>query len=235
MLEALVVATGVWCLVACHTWQSRLCWSFARDGGVPMSKVLARVEKGKGMDVPIAAHGVSSFLVALLGLLYLGSSTAFYSMVTACIVLLYISYAIPIICLLLRGRGNIKRGPFWCGVWGMVANWVVLAWTLVTLVMYSFPVYYPAEAGSELAHFSYLSSRGLGDSERMIRPSWVRGRLGETMGGRRVSSFHANEFGSYELRLRRLRHPRNHHRARLVPESEETLQRTDCTASRRCC
>ena len=31
VLECLVVASGVLCLVACHTWQARLGWSFARD------------------------------------------------------------------------------------------------------------------------------------------------------------------------------------------------------------
>ncbi|KAL8751507.1 MAG: hypothetical protein Q9184_006047, partial [Pyrenodesmia sp. 2 TL-2023] len=31
VLEALIIATGLGCLMACHTWQSRLCWSFARD------------------------------------------------------------------------------------------------------------------------------------------------------------------------------------------------------------
>ena len=148
VLEALVVATGIWCLVACHTWQSRLCWSFARDGGVPFSNVFSQVAKGKG-DVPLAAHGLSSFLVCVIGLLYLGSSTAFNSMVTACIVLLYVSYSIPVVCLLVRGRNNIRHGPFWMGKLGMVSNGVLLLWTAFTLIMYSFPIYYPAESGSE--------------------------------------------------------------------------------------
>ena len=204
VLEALVVATGVWCLVACHTWQSRLCWSFARDGGVPASGLFERVERSWwGKDVPVAAHGVSSFLVGCLGLLYLGSSTAFYSMVTACIVLLYISYSIPVVCLLIRGRDNIKHGPFWMGKFGLVSNVVLLVWTLFTLVMYSFPVYYPAESGSE-----YRLSR----FERQI----------------------ADGCDSYELRLCCLRYPRRHCGTRLVLEREEALQRPDCSSPGRC-
>lgn len=75
VLESFVVATAVGCLVASHTWQSRLCWSFARDGGLPCSKFLAHVQPQ--LDVPLRAHAVSCVIVALLGLLYLGSSTAF--------------------------------------------------------------------------------------------------------------------------------------------------------------
>lgn len=147
VLESLVLATGIGCLIASHTWQSRLCWSFARDRGVPGHQWLSKIHPK--LDVPLVAHTVSCFIVALLGLLYLGSTTAFNSMVTACIVLLYISYSIPIVCLLARGRNNITHGPFWLGPIGLVCNCVVLLWTLFTLVMYSFPSVYPATAGSK--------------------------------------------------------------------------------------
>jgi len=145
VLESLVLVTGIGCQISSHTWQSRLCWSFARDRGLPGHQWLSKISKT--LDVPFIAHCVSCFIVGLLGLLYLGSSTAFNSMVTACIVLLYISYAIPIICLLIRGRNNITHGPFWLGRIGLVCNWVVLAWTLFTTVMYSFPMVMPATAG----------------------------------------------------------------------------------------
>jgi choline transport protein len=69
-------------------------------------------------------------------------------MITACIVLLYLSYAIPVSCLLLRGRKNIVHGPFWLGPFGAMANIVLLAWTLFTLVMYSFPYAKPVEPGN---------------------------------------------------------------------------------------
>lgn len=66
-----------------------------------------------------------------------------FSMVTATITLLYLSYAIPVICLLVKGRNNIKHGPFWLGKIGLVSNCILLAWTLFTFVMYSFPAYRP--------------------------------------------------------------------------------------------
>ncbi|KAL9030065.1 MAG: hypothetical protein Q9196_001778 [Gyalolechia fulgens] len=231
-LEALVIATGIGCLIASHTWQSRLCWSFARDHGIPFSSFFAKVDRR--LDVPIRAHAMSCTIVAIVGCLYLGAYTAFNryvpwrirlpssinsqtvqlpvydllvmlrlanctgkddgvqplsvmetptyvrrsppssgysgnsrlaplvsrlraaasarlpinlansfsrlpSMVTACIVLLYISYSIPVICLLIRGRNNIPRGPFWMGPVGLFSNIVLLLWTCFTLIMYSFP------------------------------------------------------------------------------------------------
>lgn len=157
VLESLFIATGIWCLVASHTWQSRLCWSFARDGGLPFSKSLSHVHPR--VNVPLRAHVVSCGIVTVLGLLYLGSYTAFNSMVTACIVLLYVSYSIPVICLLIKGRNNIHHGPFWMGPFGFLANIVLLLWTCFTIVMYSFPPAKPVTGGSQFSRPAFVHRR----------------------------------------------------------------------------
>lgn len=77
VLEAFVIATGILCLISSHTWQSRLCWSFARDRGVPGHQWLSKVHPL--LDVPLTAHVASCMLVALIGLLLFSSSTAFSS------------------------------------------------------------------------------------------------------------------------------------------------------------
>ncbi|KIW09449.1 hypothetical protein, variant [Verruconis gallopava] len=146
LLESLIICTGLGCLIASHTWQSRLCWSFARDRGIPGSKWLSQVHTG--LDVPLNAHVISCFLVAVVGCLYLASYTAFNSMATACIVLLYVSYSVPVLCLLIRGRENIKHGPFWLGKLGLVANILLLTWTVFTLVMYSLPYTMPVQTSN---------------------------------------------------------------------------------------
>ncbi|KAF1949187.1 choline transport protein-like protein [Byssothecium circinans] len=145
-LESLIIATGLGCLVASHTWQSRLCWSFARDRGLPGHRWLSKVNRR--LDVPINAHFASCVIVGIVGCLYLASLTAFNSMITACIVLLYLSYSIPVICLLVRGRSTLDRGPFWLGSFGLFANIVTLCWTLFTLIMYSFPYAQPVAPGN---------------------------------------------------------------------------------------
>lgn len=145
-LETLLVATGLGCLIACHTWQSRVCWSFSRDGGLPGHQWLSKVNGNLG--VPLIAHMSSSIIVGALGLIYLGSSTAFNSMIISCISLLYVSYLIPILCLWYRRR-SIRHGPFWLGRLGWVANLVTVCWTIFSVVMYSFPATMPVHPNSE--------------------------------------------------------------------------------------
>ncbi|KAL7773662.1 hypothetical protein CFE70_003628 [Pyrenophora teres f. teres 0-1] len=89
VLEALIILTGLGCLVASHTWQSRLCWSFARDRGLPAHQWLSTVNSG--LDVPLNAHFVSCVIVAIVGCLYLASLTAFNSYV-------YLSFEDLLIC-----------------------------------------------------------------------------------------------------------------------------------------
>ena len=74
-LEFLICFTGLGCQIACHTWQARLCWSFARDRGLPGSQYWSQVHPKMG--IPFYAHTMSCLIVALLGLLYIGSTTAF--------------------------------------------------------------------------------------------------------------------------------------------------------------
>lgn len=73
--EFLIIITGLGCLIASHTWQSRLCWSFARDKGMPGHRQLARINIK--LDTPLNAHILSCSLVSLVGCLYLISHTAF--------------------------------------------------------------------------------------------------------------------------------------------------------------
>lgn len=139
-LGCLILFTSFGCVIACHTWQARLCWSFARDNGLPYSKYWSQVNPHLG--VPLNAHLMSCCAIAIIGILYLASSTAFNSLITACIAFLLLSYIIPVVCLLWRRR-QIKHGPFWLGKFGLVANIVLLGWTAFAIVFFSFPPVLP--------------------------------------------------------------------------------------------
>ena len=139
-LGCLVLFTSFGCVIACHTWQARLCWSFARDNGLPYSRLWAQVNPAVG--VPLNAHLMSSVLIAIIGLLYLASSTAFNSLITGCIAFLLLSYVVPVICLLMKRR-KIKHGPFWLGWFGWFSNIVLIGWTIFSLVFFSFPPQQP--------------------------------------------------------------------------------------------
>ncbi|KAL8677101.1 MAG: hypothetical protein Q9186_006439 [Xanthomendoza sp. 1 TL-2023] len=78
-LEALIMVTGIGCQISCHTWQSRLAWSFARDGGIPFSSYFSQVDRQ--LNVPIRAHFLSCVIVTIVGCLYLASYTAFNSFI----------------------------------------------------------------------------------------------------------------------------------------------------------
>lgn len=145
-LGTLIFLTACGCTISSHTWQARLCWSFSRDNGLPFSKYLSVIDPNLG--VPFNAHIFSSFWVAVLGCLYLASSNAFNSMVVGCITFLLMSYLVPTLCLLYRGRNKIKHGPFWLGRVGLFANLVTIAWTVFALVFYSFPTAMPVSAGN---------------------------------------------------------------------------------------
>ena len=145
-LGVLILLTACGCTVASHTWQARLCWSFSRDHGLPFSKYLSTIDPKLG--VPLDAHLFSSFWVAILGLLYLASSAAFNAMVTGCITFLLLSYLVPTLCLLFRGRNNIRHGPFWLGGFGLFANIVTCFWAIFALVFYSFPTFMPVTGGT---------------------------------------------------------------------------------------
>ncbi|QLQ77888.1 hypothetical protein HG537_0A01350 [Torulaspora globosa] len=141
-LGCLVLFTSFGCVIACHTWQARLGWSFARDKGLPFSHFWSQVNPQVG--VPLNAHLMSCAWVSLIGLLYLASSTAFNSLITGCIAFLLLSYTIPVICLL-RKKRQIKHGPFWLGPFGYFANIVLLCWTVFSIVFFSFPPTLPVD------------------------------------------------------------------------------------------
>ncbi|KAI5788309.1 amino acid/polyamine transporter I [Geopyxis carbonaria] len=145
ILELLVLLTAAGCLMSIHTWQSRLMWAFARDHGFPCSGTLSKVASSP-YNVPLWSHLVSSICIAVLGCVYLGSSTGFYSLVTGCILMQYISYIIPVGLLMLNGRrfpAGDRAGPFWLGAWGWLANAVLVVWVSIALVIYSFPYVMP--------------------------------------------------------------------------------------------
>lgn len=140
-LGVLIFLCACGCTISAHTWQARLCWSFSRDNGLPFSKYLSTIDPNLG--VPLNAHLFSAFWVAVLGCLYMASSTAFNSMVVGCITFLLLSYMVPTCCLLYRGRNNIKHGPFWLGKVGFFCNIITILWAIFALVFFSFPTSMP--------------------------------------------------------------------------------------------
>jgi choline transport protein len=151
-LQVLVTLSGMGTLISSQTWQSRLAWSFSRDNGIVGSRYWSQIHPT--LMVPLNAHILSVIISAILLCLYMASLTAFNSMVSACVVFLYLSYLVPTVNLLLRGRNSVPKGPFWLGTWGLIANWGTVAWAFFTTIFFSFPFVMPEDAGN----MNYLSA-----------------------------------------------------------------------------
>ncbi|KAL6415931.1 Choline transport protein [Ilyonectria robusta] len=122
-----------------------MAWAFSRDRGFPFHTYLSQIAP-EPFGTPIWAHVWSCAWTAVLGCFYLGSTLAFNSLVAGGILLQYLTYSASIGCLLWHGRANFQHGPFWFPRAGYVANITTIIWTVISLVMYSFPSFLPVEA-----------------------------------------------------------------------------------------
>ncbi|PFH62678.1 hypothetical protein XA68_12549 [Ophiocordyceps unilateralis] len=117
---------------------SRLTWSFARDGGLPLSQYWAHVDPR--WRVPARALWLQASLIGLVGLLYLFASTVLQAVLSVSTIALTLSYAMPIAALLLAGRGALPSGQFRLGPrLGPIANGVSLVYCAITTVFFFFP------------------------------------------------------------------------------------------------
>nr|AQV04231.1 SwnT [Slafractonia leguminicola] len=145
----IVTISAVW---AVQTWQSRLAWTLSRESGFPLHRYFSKIAPAP-FYTPIWSLIGSATGTAILGCLYLGSELAFNSLSAIGILLQYISYSIPVVLVLARGRSHFKHGSFWYPRLGLVANTVMLSWSMVALVFYCFPSYLPVKS----AQMNYAS------------------------------------------------------------------------------
>ncbi|KAK1138924.1 hypothetical protein N8T08_001664 [Aspergillus melleus] len=135
------------CMLGAQLSTGRMFWAFARDGGLPFSGVWARVHPRLGS--PFNAQLCVTVIVALLGCIYLGSSTAFNAMMSSAVTINNIAYLVPILTNVILGRRTMHRGPFFLGsIGGMTVNIVTIAWLVFAIVFFSFPFYMPVTASN---------------------------------------------------------------------------------------
>lgn len=135
---ALFTFNGMGQGISIMTSASRLTWSFARDGGVPFSRYFSHVDEYWMM--PVRALWLQAGITCLVGLLYLFSATALQAILSVCTIALTISYAMPIVALMLAGREKLPPGgTLKLGRWGPVVNWISLVYCVVSTVFFFFP------------------------------------------------------------------------------------------------
>ena len=144
LLADVVVAIAV-ATLAIQTAACRMLFSMARDGQLPFSERLAKVNPRTGM--PNAPALVVGVLAALLLLLNFASPDAFLAIGTTCIVLLYLAYAMvtgPLLLHRLRdglppGVDETGRPLFSLGRWGAPVNALALLYGLFMTVNLAWP------------------------------------------------------------------------------------------------
>lgn len=105
---------------------NRMTYALARDRGMPLSPVFAKVHPT--LDVPMNALLWTTGWVVIFGLVLLGSSSALSAIVSASVVSLGVTYAIPPAIHVLRGRNMLpETRPFKLNGW--------VGWTLNLVCM----------------------------------------------------------------------------------------------------
>ncbi|KAF4295773.1 hypothetical protein CNMCM8686_005842 [Aspergillus fumigatus] len=133
--------------MCCKFGTGRVFWAFARDGGLPFSRIWAKVNPH--FETPFNAQLCVGIITALLGCIYLGSSTAFNAMMSSAVTINNLAYLVPILTNVLVGRRTMHRGPFYLGhAPGMAVNIITVAWLVFAIVFFSFPYYMPVTAAN---------------------------------------------------------------------------------------
>jgi choline transport protein len=129
----------------------RTACAFARDGGMPSSKYFAHIDTKRW--VPVRMCVLLTALQALLGLIYVGNTTAFNAVLSMAILGIYASYVLPITYMLVYGRSpsphrTVRFGLFRLGKWGVIVNIVALLWTTLAMLFSMFPSFQPVDSGN---------------------------------------------------------------------------------------
>jgi amino acid transporter len=137
-LTFLVLMVTLFCSISITTAASRCTWAAARDHAVPFSNTFASVNLKLG--VPLNALLLVTLLQLLLGLINLGSTSAFTAFVSVGVIALAISYAIPIILSLLNRREQVNTANWNLGnAIGYVVNILAVVWIGFELILFSMP------------------------------------------------------------------------------------------------
>ena len=134
--------------ISIMTTSSRMTYAFARDGGLPFSRLFARVHPK--LDVPLEALGFTIVVVVVFGLIFLGSSSAFNAIVSASVVALGLTYGIPVAINCLRGRKMLPptRAFKMPEPLAWFANLLGIAYVILTTILFVFPPELPVTGSS---------------------------------------------------------------------------------------
>lgn len=130
---AIIIGGAMWlCGLASVTSMGRMWYAFARDDGMPGSRLLKKVS-GRHRT-PVAAIVITS----ILAVLFCVYAAAFYVVTSISTIALYLAYVIPIL-LNLRNRVPRELTPWSLGRFGPAINIVAILWCAFITVVFMLP------------------------------------------------------------------------------------------------
>ncbi len=127
--------------VGALTAASRCTYAFARDRAIPGSRLWSRVDKR--FNVPLWGLVLSTTIDCILGCIYFGSTSAFNAFTGVATICLSVSYGIPILVSLIRGRKAVRHSGFSLGRFGFAINAATVCWIALCAVLFCMPTAIP--------------------------------------------------------------------------------------------
>ncbi|KAG2135256.1 amino acid/polyamine transporter I [Suillus clintonianus] len=138
-------ALALWCLVilaqymmgsSCLLVGSRQTFAFARDGALPFSQYLYRINSYTG--TPVNTVWFDAVLVLAIGLLAFVSTQAIDAVFTIAVTASYVSYITPIATRFVF-KNNFKPGPFNLGRLSFPVAAIAVSWMVLMIIVFFFP------------------------------------------------------------------------------------------------
>lgn len=144
-LLMIIVAAGWCCGIGTLAANSRMFYAFARDGGLPGSRMWVVLDKRS--EMPIRLVWLSAFLVMVLAIPSMFSLAALTAVSGISVIGFMVSYSIPIFLRITVGeRNGFVQSEFNLGRWSAPLGWAGCIWTALATVLFNFPQAYPATA-----------------------------------------------------------------------------------------
>ncbi|KAF2850215.1 amino acid transporter [Plenodomus tracheiphilus IPT5] len=145
MLMIMILFVTLFCSISITTASSRCTWAFSRDNALPLANLWTRTIYNR----PVFALLLVTIVEMVLGLINLGSSSAFTAFASVGVIALAIGYLLPISISLVSGRSEVSHARWNCGqLVGTAANVGAVAWILFELVLFSMPTALPVTEDS---------------------------------------------------------------------------------------
>jgi len=140
LLLLVVIFAQLFCGMSSVTANSRMIYAFSRDGALPFSGFWHKVNPRT--RTPTNAIWLAAVGALLLGLPYLGNSTAYAAVTSIATIGLYVAYVSPTL-LRLRLGSSFKRGPWHLGRWSRPIGIIAVTWVAFITVLFMLPTASP--------------------------------------------------------------------------------------------